>query len=33
MIGGTRESVDRQLCDWQKQAILELDSGWIVIKD
>ena len=33
MIGGTRESVNRQLRDWQKQGVLNLNSGWIVIED
>ena len=31
MIGGTRETVNRCLRDWQRQGILELKGGWTII--
>jgi CRP/FNR family cyclic AMP-dependent transcriptional regulator len=31
MINGTRESVNRCLRLWQRQAIVDLDEGWIVV--
>jgi CRP-like cAMP-binding protein len=31
MIGGTRETVNRCLRDWQRQGILELKAGWTII--
>ena len=33
MIGATRESVNRQLRDWQKLGILELKEGWLCVED
>ncbi len=31
MIGGTRETVNRCVRDWQRQGILELKGGWTII--
>jgi CRP-like cAMP-binding protein len=33
MIGGTRESVNRQLQEWKKEGVLKLDRGWIIVVD
>ncbi len=33
MIGGTRESVNRCLADWQRQGVIRIDDGVIVIAD
>jgi CRP/FNR family cyclic AMP-dependent transcriptional regulator len=33
MIGGTRETVNRQLHVWQESGVLRRDQGWIVILD
>jgi CRP/FNR family cyclic AMP-dependent transcriptional regulator len=33
MIGGSRESVNRQLREWQKIGIVELKEGWLCIED
>lgn len=32
MIGGTRENVNRCLREWQRRGIIDLQSGWIVIR-
>jgi CRP-like cAMP-binding protein len=31
IIGGTRETVNRCLRDWQRQGLLELKEGWTII--
>jgi len=31
MIGGTRETVNRCLADWQRQGLIELKGGWTVL--
>jgi CRP-like cAMP-binding protein len=33
MIGGTRESVNRCLRDWQRRGIIRLAKGWIILED
>jgi CRP/FNR family cyclic AMP-dependent transcriptional regulator len=33
MIGGTRESVNRCLREWHRRGVIELDEGWIIIRD
>ena len=33
MIGATRESVNRCLREWQRRGILQLDEGWIIIRN
>jgi len=33
MIGGTRESVNRCLRDWQRRGIIRLAKGWIMLED
>lgn len=33
MIGGTRESVNRCLREWHRRGFIELDEGWIIIRD
>jgi len=33
MIGGTRESVNRCLRDWQRRGIIHLAKGWIVLEN
>ncbi|HEX6841078.1 MAG TPA: Crp/Fnr family transcriptional regulator [Stellaceae bacterium] len=33
MIGGTRESVNRCLRDWQRRSIIRLAKGWIILED
>jgi CRP-like cAMP-binding protein len=33
MIGGTRETVNRQLQTWQESAVVRLDRGWIIVLD
>ncbi|MFO1185740.1 MAG: Crp/Fnr family transcriptional regulator [Bauldia sp.] len=33
LIGGTRESVNRALRDWQRRRVLDLKDGWIIILD
>lgn len=33
MIGSTRESVNRCLRDWQRRGIVDLDEGWIILRD
>jgi CRP/FNR family transcriptional regulator, cyclic AMP receptor protein len=33
MIGGTRESVNRCLRDWQRRGIIRLAKGWIFLED
>ena len=33
MIGGTRESVNRCLREWHRRGFIQLDEGWIIIRD
>jgi CRP-like cAMP-binding protein len=33
MIGGTRESVNRCLRDWQRRGIIRLAKGWIILEN
>ena len=33
MIGGTSESVNRCLRDWQRRGIIRLAKGWIILED
>ena len=33
MIGGTRESVNRCLREWNRRGFIELNEGWIIIRD
>jgi CRP-like cAMP-binding protein len=33
IIGGTRESVNRQLREWQRQGVIDLKQGWIVVEN
>jgi CRP/FNR family transcriptional regulator, cyclic AMP receptor protein len=33
MVGGVRESVNRCLAQWQRSGVIELDAGWIIIRD
>ena len=33
MIGGTRESVNRCLREWHRRGFIELDEGWIIIRN
>jgi CRP/FNR family transcriptional regulator, cyclic AMP receptor protein len=33
MIGGTRESVNRCLREWHRRGFIELNEGWIIIRD
>lgn len=33
MIGGTRESVNRCLREWNRRGVIQLEEGWIIIRD
>ncbi|MGO8919389.1 MAG: Crp/Fnr family transcriptional regulator [Stellaceae bacterium] len=33
MIGGTRESVNRCLREWHRRGVIQLEEGWIIIRD
>jgi len=33
MIGGTRESVNRCLREWHRRGLIQLEEGWIIIRD
>ena len=33
MTGATRESVNRQLREWQRQGVVDLKGGWIVVEN
>ena len=33
MIGGTRESVNRCLREWHRRGFIQLEEGWIIIRD
>jgi CRP/FNR family transcriptional regulator, cyclic AMP receptor protein len=33
MIGGTRESVNRCLREWQRRGFIQLEEGWIILRN